>query len=174
MLWGSEPLLFLHHLQRPSCCLATGKLRHKRIAVKLCPSRDCSASPPARALLQKPLSGTLLCGPARTCMSPHLALQPPASTLPGNLRQDQAVRRGSSPGQREFGCSAPVGQVLEGAPLCSGGILPPYCAYGAGPVPRFSPHSAPRGRSPGRQGHHVPLKAVGHSTFSHEQPRCAA
>lgn len=78
MLWGSEPLLFPHHPQRPSCCLAIGKLWHEKIAVKLCPSRDCSSCP-CPAPKTSPWQPASLCGPARTRISPHLALQPSAA-----------------------------------------------------------------------------------------------
>lgn len=137
--------------------------------MKLCPSRDSAAPPPAPAWLHRPFSSML---------RPSAFLVGPASA-PSTLTVAQHLFGAS---WLRLSCSAPVGLAhwqpckpcpRQLPPLLRGGSCLVTAHFWGWPHPRASP-PAPRGRSPGRQGHHVPLEAVGHSAFSHEQPCCAA
>lgn len=141
--------------KRPCCCLAIGKLRHRRTAVQLCLSRDCSASPPASALLQKPLSGALL--PSASLLGPvsahiwHFSHGPAPSW--GNLHQDQAIRRGSAPGPRGAWLLSPRGTGAQGSSsLLNGGPASSLCTSGAGPIPQLLPPPRPQRSVAGEAG----------------------
>lgn len=127
---------------RPCCCLAIGKSQHGT-AVQLCRSRDCSASPPASVLLQKPLSGTLLPSASllRACTR-HFGHGPAHSW--DNLHQDQAIRRSSSPGPKEAWLLSPSGTGAQGSsPLLRGGCALSPCTSGARPIPQLHPPPPP-------------------------------
>lgn len=125
--------------ERPCHCFAIRKLRHRRTAVQLCQSRDCSTSSPATALLQKPLSGTLLPpaslqGPTATC-NWHSSHGPAPSR--GNLHQDQALRRDSAPSPEGAWLLSPSRTRARGSSPLLRVVLP--CHWGLVTSPSFSP-----------------------------------
>lgn len=165
LLWGFSAFTFpLSATKRPCGCSAIGKPKH-RSAVKLCPSRDAlHLLLPLTARLHKECRGTEHTGER----------QPPSIlTVAQHLIGAPCIRLELSPsGTGALAVLQAMPKIPP--PLPPRGILPCHCTLlGLASSQGFSSHPH-RGRSPGRQGHHVPLKAVGHSAFSHEQPRCAA